>query len=218
MPEVDYSALAEQARKSTPIDYSALAAQARDGAREPDTKSGIVLTGAGEVIPASATLARTFANSPNVPQIASKIGRVIGGIAPVIGGAEAGGVTGALAGVAAASKGAWAGGRTGWFTGKLLQKLASPVAGTLEAVAPYAQTLSTLGSIANVGSLAQMAEPGRKDIGFLGVGASMPDLQVLTTAVEKGANPAQAAAQIANGDPKRFGALMTAYMQSRQVK
>ena len=44
------------------------------------------------------------------------------------------------------------------------------------------------------------------------------DFKVLQIFIASGKNPAQAAAQIANGNPKRFGALMTAYMQSRQVK
>lgn len=44
------------------------------------------------------------------------------------------------------------------------------------------------------------------------------DLQTLMTAVESGTSPAQAAAKIAKGNPRRFGQLMTAYVQARQVK
>jgi hypothetical protein len=48
--------------------------------------------------------------------------------------------------------------------------------------------------------------------------AIQDDVATLMTAIRSGANPAQTAAAISKGDPKKFGALMTAYMQARQVK
>lgn len=174
---------------------------------KPSTTTGLGMTAAAKAVPVTARLAVEAATNPNVPRMMSTVGQIAGGVEGAIKGGPLG-----------AAGGAWTGGKAGYFTGKLAQRLGVPVASLMDRVAPYAQTLATLGGAAGVGDLAQMAEPTRKDIGFLGAGASLPDLDVLTKAVEKGANPGQAAAQIANGDPKRFGALMTAYMQSRQVK
>ncbi len=42
-------------------------------------------------------------------------------------------------------------------------------------VAPYGQTLSTLGIVQGALDLHQMAEPNRKDIGFMGIGTGTPD-------------------------------------------
>lgn len=172
----------------------------------PSPKAALALEVASKAIPAARTALLEVATNPNVPKVGSVIGQVVGG------------VQGAIRSPLDAAGGAWAGGKAGWFTGKLAQKLATPLAAAAEKVAPYAQTLSTLAGAQGVNDLAQMAEPNRKDIGFLGLAGSMNDLEELTKAIAKGANPAQAAAQIAGGNPQRFGALMTAYMQSRQVK
>lgn len=172
----------------------------------PTTSSALELAAAGAAVPIAAHAAMEVATSPNAAKAGSAIGQIIGG------------VDGALkAGPMGAAGGAWTGGKAGWFTGKLAQKLAAPIAGVAEKIAPYAQTLSTLSGAQGIADLAQMAEPNRKDIGFLGIGPSVPDLEVLQKAVAHGANPGQAAAQIVNGDPQRFGALMTTYMKSRQV-
>lgn len=52
---------------------------------------------------------------------------------------------------------------------------ASPAETIAKRIAPYAQTLSTLGTVQGALDLHQMAEPNRKDIGFLGVGGGTHD-------------------------------------------
>ncbi len=140
----------------------------------PDQSSsgGVLLGAAGKAGPVVARLAQEVATNPQVPRVAAKVGRVMGGIAPIVAGAAEGGPVGALVGIAAASKGAWAGGKTGWFTGKLAQNLTGPVANVLIKVEPYMQTLSTLAGPQSALDLAQLADPKRRDIGFLGVGAT----------------------------------------------
>lgn len=131
-------------------------------AEKPSDSTGLALAAAGNGIPAAANAAMHVATSPNAGKIGSMLGQITGGIE----GAMKGGPMGAAGGV-------WAGGKAGWFTGKLAQRLAAPVASGLEKVAPYAQALSTLGGAQGVNDLAQMAEPNRKDIGFLGMGPSV---------------------------------------------
>lgn len=131
----------------------------------PGSNMALGAAAAGRGIPAAATGVMELATNPAVPQMAATAGRVAGAIAPI---AKFGPV-----GVVGAAKGAWAGGKAGYFTGKLAQAAAGPVAGALEKIAPYAQTLSTLSGAQGVGDLAQMAEPERRDIGTLGVGPSV---------------------------------------------
>lgn len=125
--------------------------------------------GAAAIAPA-ANIAARVATNPNLPRTMASVGRVVGALAPPVVGAYEGGPIGALAGLAGAAKGSWAGGKTGYFSGKLMQKAAAPVASGLSAIAPIAHQLS---GVAGVGDLAQMAEPNRRDIGFLGVGPSV---------------------------------------------
>lgn len=117
-------------------------------------------------------IAESVATSPTLPRTAASVGRIIGGVAPAIGGAYEAGPVGALAGLAAAAKGAWAGGKTGWFTGKLLQNMAAPIASGLDTIAPALGKASSAAGVVGIGDLAQMADPDRKDIGFLGIGGS----------------------------------------------
>ncbi len=131
---------------------------------KPSTSTALEMASAAGSVPVATRAALEVATNPNVPRVGSALGQV------------AGGVEGALkAGPLGAASGAWTGGRAGWFTGKLAQKLAMPVAKVAEALAPYAQTLSTLSGAQGVADLAQMAEPNRKDIGVLGVGSGSPD-------------------------------------------
>jgi hypothetical protein len=127
----------------------------------PDTTTGIKIAAAGGSVPLAARAAMEVATHPGVARAGSTVGQVVGGIE----GALHGGPMGAAGGV-------WTGGKAGWFTGKLAQRMAAPVATALEKVAPYAQTLSTLGGAAGVGDLAQIVEPKRTDIGFLGLSAN----------------------------------------------
>lgn len=180
-------------------------------------------TAAGNALPIVEGTLTEVATNPNVPAATAKIGRAIGGVAPIIGGAVEAGPVGALTGVAASSKGAWAGGKTGWFTGKLLQELSGYGAPVVEKVS---QTLGPLIAAAEkiVGpqallDLAQTADPHRKDIGFLGMSASGPtEMDALDAAVKQGINPAQAAAMVAKGDMQKYSKLITAYMKNRQVR
>lgn len=141
---------------------------------ESGDSGGVGLALAGNAVPGAAQLASSLATSRTLPATAAKVGRVIGGVAPIVAGAKTGGPVGAVAGIAASARGAWAGGKTGWFTGKMVQGMAAPVAKVLQDVAPYAQALSTLGGVQGGLDLAQMAEPNRKDIGFLGIGLGDP--------------------------------------------
>jgi len=217
---------AEHGAVSTAADLDALASE--HGAVRPRTSSpnkALTLAAAGQSIPAAATAAMEFATNPGVPRAGSIVGQVVGG------------VQGAMRSPLDAAGGAWAGGKAGWFTGKLSQKLAAPVARVLDAAKPYAQTLTTLAAAQGVNDLAQMAEPNRRDIGFLGLGfgtpdpkdpamvndvidrvrqklSPSPDVAMLTAAVKKGANATQAAAQLTNGDPRKFAELLTAYSRS----
>jgi hypothetical protein len=139
---------------------------------QPGSKAALTLA-TGRAVPALTSAADELATNPNVPKIAAKAGRVIGGLAPIVAGAKEGGPVGAMVGVAMSSKGAWAGGKTGWFTGKLAQSVAAPVAKILETTLPYARAISNAAGPQGILDLAQMADPERQDIGFLGAGKSV---------------------------------------------
>lgn len=151
---------------SAPTEEEVLAHLSRQEQSKPGTNSSL---GLASVRPA-ANVAAEVATNPALPKTAASIGRITGAIAPAIAGGIEGGPVGGAAGLMAAAKGSWLGGKTGYFTGKLIQNAAIPVAKGLEAIAPVASALS---GAAGVGDLAQMAEPNRKDIGFLGLGPSV---------------------------------------------
>jgi hypothetical protein len=161
------------------------AASAKEPTR-PGSNAALGLAAVGAAVPALQAAAVEVATNPNVPKIAAKVGRVVGGIAPIVAGAQTGGPVGALVGITASSKGAWAGGKTGWFTGKLAQNVAAPAAKALERAVPYAQLLWKAAGPQGILDLAQMAEPNRTDIGTLGVGIN----QTPRSADEKAAQPA----------------------------
>lgn len=135
----------------------------------PADSSSLSLSALQKGLPLAEEGATAFATSPNVAPAAAKIGRFVGGVAAPVSGAMYGGPAGGVIGALESAKGAWAGGKTGWFAGKLAQGMAMPVAKGLSALAPYAQTLGTLSGAQGMGDLAQMADPTRKDIGFLGM-------------------------------------------------
>lgn len=141
--------------------------KATDG--KPSDSGAVTMAATAAAVPALANAALNVATSPAVPRGAATFGKVMGAVAPIVGGASAGGPGGAALGATQAAKGAWVGGKTGWFTGKLAQNLMIPVAKVMQAIEPYAQTLSTLSGAQGVLDLAQMAEPNRKDIGFFGM-------------------------------------------------
>lgn len=105
---------------------------------------------------------------------------------------------------------------------------AAPAASSL--LGKAAHGLSVLSAVQGGLDLAQMADPKRTDIGFLGVGASQPtptlptadslkpELAAMTASIDKGVSPSHAAYMASGGSPAKFSVLMTAYMKSRQVK
>lgn len=125
---------------------------------KPNTSNGLTLAATAASIPIAARVAMESATNPNVPKIMSTVGQIAGGVKGLMHG-----------GPLEAAGGVYVGGKAGWFTGKLMQKMAAPMARAASAAAPYAQTLSTLSGAAGVGDLAQMADPTRGDIGFLGI-------------------------------------------------
>lgn len=112
------------------------------------------------------SLVTDMATNPAFPKATATAGRIIGGLAPVIGGGSKYGLGGAAMGLAGSAQGSWAGGKTGYFTGKMLQSMAMPVAKGMNAMAPYVGPLTVASGASD---LAQMAEPTRKDIGTFGV-------------------------------------------------
>lgn len=142
---------------------------------KPSDSGGAVLAAGSRALPALANAAAEVATNPNVPKVGAAIGRAVGAVGPTVVEAAQGSGMGALTAAALSGKTAWAGGKAGWFTSKLAQSAAGPVARALDAVAPYAQTAATLSGAQGAVDLAQMAEPGRKDLGFLGIGGGTPD-------------------------------------------
>lgn len=155
-----------------PASNSGQVPAAKTWTTEPGTKSGLAMAASGQGVPASANLAEEIFTNKALPQVASKIGRVAGGIVPTVIAALDGSPYGAMAALAASGKTSWAGGNGGYFTGKAIQNASEPIAKGLRSVAPYSQALSTLGGAQGVLDLAQMADPDRRDIGMLGVGPS----------------------------------------------
>lgn len=143
----------------------------------PDQSSKGALIGAAisKGLPVAANLAERFATNPNVPKVAATVGRWAGGLTPPVVGAMKYGPAGFAYGLGTAAGGAWSGGKTGWFTGKLAQRVALPIAKALESAAPYLRTLTTVSGVQGVNDLAQMVDPKRTDIGFLGIGPTQPE-------------------------------------------
>lgn len=143
---------------------------------KPDDASGLMARMGAGALPKIASATADFATSPTAPKFGASIGRVIGGVAPIVGGAMKGGAGGAALGTAGAAHGAWAGGKTGWFTTKLLQNMATPVAKAMDKAAPFSQALGTASGALGVGDLASIAEPNRADTTILGKSMSNDDI------------------------------------------
>jgi hypothetical protein len=143
--------------KSEPLAESSASAPAPAGGALP-------LAAAGAIIPRASGWAMELATNPD----AWKTGKVLGEVAGGIAGFAKGGPIGAAGGM-------YVGGKAGWRLVNAAQRVANPVATLAEKLAPYSQTLATLGGAQGVNELAQMAEPNRRDIGFLGIGSGMPD-------------------------------------------
>lgn len=107
-----------------------------------------------------------MATSPTLPSTAGAIARGATTVGGVLHGLYKMNPTQVLA----APMEGWAAGKGGYWLGQGAQSLAKPIAKGLETVAHGANTLA---GASGVGDLAQMVEPNRKDIGFLGIGPSV---------------------------------------------
>lgn len=162
--------------------------------------SAVAMSGAAEGAPLATRAAEEIATNPAVPRGAASIGRAVGAVEGALKG-----------GPLAIGPGAWAGGKGGWFSGKVVQSAAGPVAKALEAAAPYAQTLSTASGAQGALDLAQMAEPNRQDIGFLGMagkGSASDQASVIGAQIKalvtQGMAPGEAARTVYNAWAKQL--------------
>lgn len=126
---------------------------------------GLGLASAAKAVPLAAQATTAFAQSPTVAKTTGALARGL----TTLGAVGHGIYSGSPSEVIAAPMEGWAAGKGGYFLGKGMQSIAKPVGHFLGRMAPYAQSLSTLGGAQGVGDLAQMAEPNRKDIGVLGM-------------------------------------------------
>lgn len=159
-----------------------LASRDRANSSEPNTDlvtPGTSLLAAAKGVPKVAQITDEIATNPRLVSRARALGELAGTVKGWVGGGPLG-----------AAGGAVAGGRAGETLGSVLQRTAQSASPYIRAAEPYAQTLSTLSSPQNLLELAQMAEPGRRDIGFLGMEVNrqkVPGEQppLLNAAVEK---------------------------------
>jgi hypothetical protein len=144
------------------------ASHAMGPSEQPGTNSAFGLQAASKGIPAAADALMSFGTSPTAA-------KTIGGIArggTTLAAAAHGIYSGSPSQVLAAPMEGWAAGKGGYFLGRAMQGVARPVSTALDAAAPVAKILGRLSGVQGVNDLAQMAEPNRTDIGFLGMGAS----------------------------------------------
>lgn len=116
-------------------------------------------------LPPAATAALGFATSPTAPKTLGAAANA----AVTLSALGHGAMHGNLSEVAAAPIAGWQAGKGGYFLGKRLQSIAGPVSTGLEAAAPV---VNAAAGATGVTDLAQMAEPGRADIGTAGLGSS----------------------------------------------
>lgn len=114
--------------------------------------------------------AMNIATSPTAAKSTAALARFIGGLAPIVSNP-----TNPMSYIAAPGA-AWAAGKGGWFGGKMLQSAAMPIAKALDAAAP---TLNVASGAQGVLDLAQMADPKRTDIGFMGIGKTPQPMSVV---------------------------------------
>lgn len=133
-------------------------------AKGADGSPTLAMLAGAKAVPGAVRLAEEVATNPSIPRGAATAGRVVGAVEGALKG-----------GPLAIGPGSWAGGKGGWFSGKAVQSASGPIANALEKIAPYAQAVSTASGAQGALDLAQMAEPNRKDIGFLGITGDAPD-------------------------------------------
>lgn len=150
-----------------PPDLDASGQPAATSAPSPQQQSnvgGIALAAGQAALPKIASWTADFAANPDAWRTAKVIGELAGGAA----GLSHGGLFGAAGG-------SYMGAKAGWRLSNLAQRGAQAVSNTVrpaaQAVLNAERYISPL-TIAQSGlDLAQMADPTRKDIGFLGIGA-----------------------------------------------
>lgn len=130
--------------------------------------AGLALQGGAQIPRGLAALARG-AQAPSFPSAVGAITR--GGT--TLGQIAHGAYTGNANEIIMSPLAGWSAGKGGYWLGRGIQSAAAPIGRAAEAIAPYAQTLNTLSGAQGVNDLAQMAEPARQDIGFLGVGPTV---------------------------------------------
>lgn len=123
---------------------------------------GLAIAGASGAIPIATRMAEEVATNPGARKALAAVGNIAGAASQF---PNPAGMVG----------GAWLGGKVGWRAASLAQKAAAPVATILEKAAPYMSALTKLGGVQSALDLAQMADPKRQDIGFLGIGSGTPD-------------------------------------------
>ncbi len=137
-----------------------------DKAAKPSTNTGLAMVMSTHLMPLVQDAINRFATNPDVAKAFATGGRIVGGITSLPAG---------LSGFGDVQKGAYAGGRSGYFTGKLAQDVVRPVANVVQkvtdAVPSRVMTVANVvGGVQSGLDLAQMAEPNRTDIGFMGMG------------------------------------------------
>lgn len=94
-------------------------------------------------------------------------------------------------------------------------KTAEPVLS--RGVSALSRGLSVASGAQGALDLAQMSEPERRDIGFLGIGASVSDQDLMMGLIEKrGMTPQRAAFAVAKGDGAKMSSLMNAYIKAKK--
>lgn len=118
--------------------------------------------------------AEEVATHPSLVKHSTTAGKAIGALSGIL-----------KAGPLGADAGSRIGGRLTESAATLTQRAAGSIASALEQAAPYAQSLGTLSGAQGVLDLAQMADPHRRDLGFLGVSIGSP-----RSAEDQAAHPA----------------------------
>ncbi len=131
----------------------------------PADSGSVAMAGASAALSPAAQLMAEVGTNPNFPKAMGTAART----AITLGGLGHGVVTGNLPEIVASPIAGWQAGKGGYFLGKGVQSVARPLSDMATKIAPVVQAAAgAQGAL----DLAQMAEPGRKDIGTFGVGKS----------------------------------------------
>ncbi len=156
----------------------------------PSDSGALTMAGTAAAVSPAARLLAEFGTSPTAAKTLANVARG----ATTLAAAGHGVMSGSPSEVIAAPMEGWAAGKGAYFLGKGMQSVARPVATALDNVAPYAKGIvRTAAGAQGVLDLAQMAEPNRKDIGFLGIGPHVnvtegPQVEPKYSAMQAGAN------------------------------